>query len=630
MDVHSSWETHDARIVGAANIAISAITNYYNNSSIAATILSCLKAILDRAPKYMAREHSQLICTLLLAPQSARYVESLLQGNYEHDAVLFVEFLVSLLDIYDLSTPESLESTAVKLILELLRELLYTPGTAVVEDEVCQSVLDAFNQLISDWSDWAGNKPADEVLSRIAVDACLQFAVKVQYPPNDLDSSAESWDGDERAKFSEFRNDVQDLLLSSYACIGPELIDRFANIVQGPPTSPGWEDFEAQLFCLAAFSDAITNDINRLGHYILHVFASSRWTLLISNVQDSPERARQGAINFISHNTDALQQHGQFLLPCLDFLFASLHLSGSTALASRAISTLCHKQRARLVGALPQFLESASSLSRLLVADRSRLFSAVASVIQALPKEEDKAAPLERLLGQISAKSGSTAASSALELLQILAAVGKGLRAPADSPIEVDPPPLSHEHATFWTLGAGRRVQDIITATIEQALVVEDPDPALLEAVCEILRSGYTESHPNPFKLDPSFNTNLLVGLVNTDYSSIGVVIGTASAFLASLSESSDETPYEVSQIVSAITNRQRTLLESFAEEKHYEDHEFTYSSLDLFARTMPRHGRYFVDDRKSGEWQIIFEFALLSLENADTLPRRSAAHFWV
>jgi hypothetical protein len=612
------------------------IMRCFSIPEIADNTILCLTGIVQQAPRYLRKAGNEALMTLLTSEQAESYITQLLKGRFEAEATHFVGFVVSLLDLYELCSSEAFQDQTLGIVLAILRDLLHTPGTAVITDEVCQTVLDAFNQIADRWSDWVGSTAIDQSLKMLISEACMQYNVKIQYPSQESEHPYRSWESDERAQFQDFRNDVQDLLLASYACIGSDLIENLAAPVRSSDVLAGWEDFEGRLYCLGALSDVISNNMAELGRYISDIFASQRWNLLVHNANTSPDLARQGAINFISRNTTTLQRDGQHLLPCINFLFASLHLPGSTTAASRAIAVLCYKQRSVLVEALPQFISSLSTLKDIPSDERHRLFGAVAAIIQAIPIEGDKVGPLVQTFALISQSSEGTLSNSAeaglisaMDILQTLAAVGKGLRAPPQESIDLDAQP-SMEETNFWVHGGGKDVQRNVKSVIDQVLSKYPEEPLLIEATCDILKSGYTEPYPSLFKFDAQYSASFLSHNIRIDSPRIGIIIDTASTFLASYASNPDSIRNEFLQVASSISWCQRTLLDSYAATKLYDDHEFTHSSLDYFTRMLPKYGYFFSDRSLSEAWQILFEFALLALENPDTLPRRYSAQFWV
>jgi hypothetical protein len=611
------------------------IVRCFSIPELADCTITSLTGISQQAPNYLMRAGQTALDTLLTSQQAELYTAQLISGGYEAEPVRFAIFVASLLDLHDLSSPESYGDSTLRIVLAILRSLLYTPGSAAV-DEVCHTVVDAFNQIVDGWGDWVGEDGANQSLRPLIKEACMRYAVKVQYPAQGSDEASDSWESQDRVKFQDFRHDVGDLLQASYACLGPDLLQNLADPLQYSGLSIGWEEFEAHLYCLGALSDAICNNIADLGHHGLGVFISEKWNLLVNNVNTIPDVARQAAIQFISRNTFILQHHKEHLLPCINLLFASLHLPGSVTPASRAISALCHKQRSMLVEALPQFINSLAGLEDVPSEDRHRLFGAVAAIVQASPTEDSKVAPLVRMFNLTSqyadAASGvhfEEALNSSVDLLQTLAAIGKGLRTPAEESINVDAEPCIGDQS-FWTEGDGKHVQQLVKNVVDQVIDDLPGEPLLVEAACDILRSGYTEAHPSPFKFDAGYSASFLVDNIDLNSQRIGLVIDTASSLLASYVSKPEAIRQEFFHISSAIVGCQRGILTDYSETKAYEDHEFTHSSLDYFARMLPKFGYYFSEKSLSEAWQILFEFALLALENPDTLPRRSAAQFWV
>lgn len=636
MSFYSSTRTTNDSISDVIDAAMILAMRCFLIPGLADSTITSLEGILLYAPDYLKNAGQTTLHTLLTSEQAEVYCAQLLQGSFEAEALRFVAFISNILDLHNLSLPESFQHPTVRIVLALLQNLLYTPGTAAVVDQVCHTVLDAFNHIVDCWGDWVGSNAADQSLKPLVCEACMQYAVKIRYPPLDAEDASHLWDSDERTRFQDFRQDVEDLLLASYACVGPDLVQNLAAPLQSSDVSSGWEDYEARLFCLGALSDAIQHNPDKLERNIQDVLTSQKWNVLLNNASTIPDLARKGAIQFISRNTFILQRAKEHLLPCINFLFASLRLPGSNTSASRAIFTLCHQQRTLLVGALPQFINSLAGLADVPSEDRHRLFGAVAAIVQATPTENEKVVSLVRVFGLISQSSKATfddsneeALVSAIDLLQTLAAVGKGLRAPPDESINLDAQP-SMEEQRFWIEGDGKQVQHDVKNVIDRLLGNFPDEPRLIEATCDILKSGYTEPHPSPFKFDARYSATFLAHHIDLDASNNTLIIDTASSFLASHISHPESIRQEFLHVSSAITECQQAILDRYAETKIYEDHDFTYSSLDYFSRMLPRYGYYFSEKHLSEAWQTLFEFALLALENPDTIPRRSSAHFWV
>lgn len=292
-----------------------------------------------------------------------------------------------------------------------------------------------------------------------------------------------------------------------------------------------------------------------------------------------------------------------------------------------------------LVEGLPQFFNAISVTEDIPPEERHRLFGAIGAIIQATAQEDDKMDALVRILKLISQPQMVNEAAPgdgdehglvhAIDHLQTLAATGKGLRAPPEASIDVDSQPSPQEQR-FWIAGRGRHVQQLVQNAIDRALAQYPDEPLLIEAACDILKSGYTESHPSPFKFNAEYSASFFSRKLRLNTPRIGLILDTTSSFLASSALNTERNYGDFIQVTSAITRNQRALLDAFAADLRYDDHEFTHSSLECFTRMLPKHGYYFGDKSMSADWQTLFEFALLALENSDTLPRRCSAQFWV
>jgi hypothetical protein len=610
---------------------VSLVLGCFSIAEIAHDAISCLVIIIQQAPGYLSQARSEELRLLLTSRQAESYVEQLCQGDFELEASQFVNLVIASLDLHDLSSPDAFQDPTIRAILAILKTLLRTPGTPVIDDPVCQAVLDAFNEIVDRFTYWVGTDAADQSAKVLVNQACMQYAVKAQYPAQ----GAQNWDKDERAQFHDFRNDVQDLLLASYACVGPELVASLSAPLLASETIFSWELFEAYLFCIGALSDVVSNNLAVLGGYVSDILDSQTWQFLLAHADQCPDRARQGAINFVSQNTSILQQDHRHLISSINFLFASLPLPDSMASASRAISVLCHRQRSLLVDGLPQFLNAISSIGGIWPEERHRVLGAMAAVIQGIDSEGDKVDALHDLVGLVDQPSTlhgfenfGPDLARAIDRLQALAAIGKGLREPPEVSVDLDA--HTNPERTFWSLGGGSHVQRNVQNTISDVLSAYPNEPLLMEAACEILKSGFTESHPSPFKFPTGWCAIFLSQGLFLEAPRIGLTVNTISTFLASNASHANDIQDEFLQVISPLTRNQRVILDALGENIEYDDHEFAHSSLECFTRVLPSYGYYFGDKSRLAEWQTLFEYALRVLSNADTLPRRSCAHFWV
>ena len=605
---------------------------------LANAVVEVVTGLAQSAPHYYNKIGGSVVDSIIESKQAEAWVAALRSGNFSQDAIHYPELLVSLVELEDLSSPEYFVHQKLDNVIRTLHLLLQCDGPAVVEDQVCSMVLEAFGQIAEGFADWTGEHAGDDAMKNLLGTVCRSCLSKVQYPPEEMDESTQTWDASDRSRFKDFRHDAEDFFLSSFSSLGPNLVGDIATVLTDG-TSDSWESFEACLFCLGTLSESMANDINSYDAIVSSVFNTNQWNAIMQNTAPVPSRAQHGAINYIARNTAYLQRHQEQLVPCLNFLFSSLHSHTSTTAASRAINTLCTTHRSTLVSALPQFIATLAQLPKVPSEDRQRLFGAVAAIVQALPSEDSKLQPLSEMLDILFHNSRTlvTLASSqqdevlpnALDLLQSLAAIGKGLRTPADVAIDLDS--QAHPSSQYWKAGPGKSVQDSAIGLFTQIFNMPNlhSDEKIIAAACDFIKTGYTEQDPSPFKFSPQVSVDFFSRTIHLSTPNLNVVMASASAFLASSHPDTLETGFET--LITAVLDAQRTLLTTAETAELYADHDFTYSSLDFLARLLPKWGgRLFSIPTDSGEpLQLLFEFALAALANPDTLPRRSSAAFW-
>jgi hypothetical protein len=162
-------------------------------------------------------------------------------------------------------------------------------------------------------------------------------------------------------------------------------------------------------------------------------------------------------------------------------------------------------------------------------------------------------------------------------------------------------------------------------------------DSDIVEAACDVLKAGYTESTPGPFVLPLSvtvdFVTRSHIGTPRVD-----AVMGTASAFLDSHASHPG-----------AITNDAvRLILHVFdifcfmTEFPQYYDPEISYSGIDFLTRLLPKYATVLfglAGSHRGGNAELgrppvlilptLLNYTLIALQGADPLPLRSASSFW-
>jgi hypothetical protein len=632
-------DTFAANIVTMGHIdhSVALIAQIFESPFMADAVIEVLTGMAQSAPQYYNKIGAGMINSIIKSKQAENWIAALRSGDFSPDAMRYPEFLVSLVELEDLSSPDYFVDRKLNDIIPILHLLLECDGPAVVEDLVCSMVLEALSQIAEGFADWTGKHTGDESMKSLLATVCRSCLSKVQYPSEEMDESTQTWDASDRSKFKEFRHDVEDFLLSSFSSLGPKLLGDIVDMI-ADDARDSWESFEAGLFCLGTLSESMTNDPSFYDSIVSTIFRTGKWDAIVRNTTSVPSRARQGAINYISRNTAYLERHQEQLIPCLNFLFSSLQSQASTTAASRAINTLCTTHRSTLIGALPQFIATLTQLPPLPSEDKQRLFGAVAAIIQAVPAEEKKLQPLSDMfdilfhdfkkLANLAGNDQDDLLPMALDLLQCLAAIGKGLRTPADFAVDLESE--DDPSSQFWKTGPGKSLQDAAVDLFTRTFNMPNLrlDEQIIAAACDFMKAGYTESDPSPFKFAPEVSTAFFSSTIDLSTPNLNIIMAAASAFLASSQPDTLDNAFPM--LITAAINAQRTLLSTFAVTKQYADHDFTYSSLDFFVRLLPKWGGRLFSIPNYGEpLRILFEFAIAALQNPDTLPRRSSASFW-
>jgi hypothetical protein len=617
-----------------AKRCVASVFACFSHSVLQDMVVQTLTGVAESCRSVFKQTSSGVVGSITTSAQAATWVSEMKNGEFSPEAVQYVEFLIALINLEDLSSPAYLGDEVILAHLLTLKELMQCDGTAVIEDEICQRVIECLSEVVEQYNDWTGPARGNADMQAFIAEVCVSAIAKAELPVSELDPATSTWDTDDRARFQDFRNDVADLLASAYAAIGSSTIETLSMRAISSDVRGGWSAFEASLYCLLELSDTVSHAMEQLDPIIGAILNSSRWAAVTDHSEKSPSKARQTAIRFISQQTGYLRRNATSLIPCLDFLFRSLQSSGSAQTASRAIQTLCYSERSLLVEALPQFLGSLPGLDGLEPAIRHKIYGAIAAVVQALPTELDKLKPLRNLLDSVSsiAKQESPGdadidrAATPVDLLQALASIGKGLR--ADFVIDLETPASMAAAAMFWTSGVGHQIQQEALSLCTYALTSSGVQPSgeIVEAACEFVKSGYTEDDPSPFKFSAAISVDFLTSQLYLDNPNIDAVMGCASAFLASADKSMGSSLFI--RLMDSILSSFQSLIARYQSSGSLGTSDYPSSVIEFFTRLMPKWSSSFFSLITEDKLATVFDLSLILLGTSDTLPRRTAASF--
>ncbi|KAG2416133.1 hypothetical protein HFD88_007325 [Aspergillus terreus] len=651
MSVRAGFQMRDT----ISAVQISPTTNYVIQSlgvsSLARTAMQVLVELIDWRDSIFTAEHIDSILEFIVSDFGTAHIASLMDADFEDENMTFLELLLAYATLKQkMLLTQPLDEKHEK-VLALIHTLLKAPGYAAVDDsaspialEWWTEVADYMQEIYLDSEDQANLGPAKQNLARAAMD-CFE---KLKYPsPQEL----QEWSDDDRSEFAAFRRDVCDFLLAVYPILGVDLVRVFQEQARSSLMQQDWRTFEAAVFCLGQLSEAV--DENQHADECLNaIFFSEDFARLCeSRDVKIPDRSRQTLVDMLGKYQSYFERTHALLPRVLTFLFASLDVASCAPVASKSISYLCKSCRNALTMELPVFLDqfeafrfkpTATSLTM------ERVLEGIAAIIQTLPADEEKAQYLERIVKFFHEQAEIARDEAARGLiepaqnrgqfaLRCIASVGKGLR--ADHEIVLDSSDTGHGGPyppTFWNAGNGAATQNLIMQTM-QLLMTDFPfDVAIIEAVCDILKAGYTE-RTGPYVFPPMVTVNF-VNSIPPGSTGIDMVMGTASAFLASHSAHPESIRAEAVALIVHV-------YETFCwmhEKPEFYDPEVANGGIDFLTRLLPKYHEFLFSltgappasepagTQRPPVLQAILNFTLLALQGTEPLPLRSASQFWV
>lgn len=567
-------------------------------------------------------------------------IDNMLSGYFSADATTYVEFLDAVISQVDCTSEKYLGDPEVVVVLEKVQRLTACQGAAMVEDEVCQTVLEIMTTVAEGYNDWPEPTQFDSSILGLVKDVCLATLVKVQYPPSELDKQTANWDEDEYTRFGDFRFQAKDFFETAFGILGPTLAEDVAKAAT-LSSSLSWSEFESGLFVLTSVADALSNDPEKCDPSLNLVFSSELWTQAISGSTQVPSRVRRAVIKLLAESTSYLQRNSQFMIASLDFLFRSLHVKALSNQASGAIYSLCDSQREFLVQALPQFLDTMTALDGIPLYARCKVLSGVAALVQALPSEQDRIEPLSKMIELVQTNSPDPGndinqsdeefSDPLFERVSMFAAMARGLQSPADTPIDLDSSPTTLD--TFWIDGPGTSFQQLVLRMLSDpwSHLLEPGSSDLVAICCDLLRAGFKESHPSPFKFSPVIETDLICALIDLRNSNLDQTMATASCFISAAPSPTANSHLHVEKLLGAVIAVATEAIDVLNRPEQPARFDPPTGICDFVNRCLIKFGKEILASPSAVDILIpIFDFTILLLRRTvDTLPRRTLAAFY-
>ena len=519
--------------------------------------------VLTNFSAFLTATDLESLSTLLASTRAQQIVSQLKEGNYDAEAMSFARLLLAYGDATVQDLAEKSDDPLMAHIVHQLLELLRCKGYVGFEDEICAQALEfwmTYTEFLIDSLFAAGEETPvwmDSARQRV-VDVIEASWVKIRMPSPEL---ATSWDSDARAGFKAFRADVQDLLQSSYTLLGVDVFEKFAQLVLQSLENRAWPHLEATLFCLNALSGSISDE-DSVDPTLSRLFGSSLFADMSSTVQPVADKARQTAVNMITKYTAFFGRHVEYLPAMLNFLFESLKAPALASVAAKAILSSCSSCRQTLIPKLDAFLQQYDVLLTWATAEvytKEKVIGGIAAIIQAIPRDEDKYAPLSKLIKFVErdfndcirfmeASQAEEFQASGVCALKCLASMGKSLQAPDYAVINLEP---DGALPAFWVEGPGAPLQAKVVQMMETVAGLMRWNGDVVEASCQILRSGYKESDSGLFVFPPQVTVDLVLAS-KLDTARLDYVLDTACAMLSKYAHKPDTT---IKNAASALIN---------------------------------------------------------------------------
>ena len=655
MYAHRAWSSKDESLRSLQKltpkvIALAEVPDAFDVSQ------EFLTDVLINCPMHLKPDDATALIRFLCGPTAEVYCSRLRNGDFDSEALEYGRLLLAFGDTHlqDLARNEG--DVLNTCIMDQLLGLLMCPGYAVAEDEICSQAMEFWiayvEHLVDDMCESRKSRPLWTARAvQYLIKAIEAVWNKVRMPPSH--ELSESWDQDTRSNFKVFRADAEELIRSSYALLGIGLFERLAQLAFDALANCAWYHFEATLFCLNALAEDVAE--NETGDEILlKLFNSDIFSKMIESATLLPVKTQKTTLDMIYMYTPFFQRHTEYLPQTLNFLFSCLKVSELANSASKAILETCESCRSSLAGDLGAFMqqyEALQSWDTVEASVKERVIGAIGSIVQAMSPEERKLEPLDQLLqfvqrdvqdclGSLNSTQIDDAKSKGVHALRCLGRIAKGMQVPDGVPIDLE---ADKSSPTLWEKEQGRAMQHKIVRLYEAVFLPLRSEGEIVEATCQILRDGYTETIPGPFVLPLAATVDVVV---KCDISTpgLGYALDTAKIMLnrhrtqvsAEVREAALGCFHHCLLLIIAANGMLATypMLFGFVPDTSSgnpsNDPEAARSCIDFAEKLVPNYLDTFFDHRLQSILPVFLVFTLHCLAAAEIMPKRSAATFWV
>ncbi|KAI8355967.1 armadillo-type protein [Mortierella sp. GBAus27b] len=384
---------------------------------------------------------------------------------------------------------------------------------------------------------------------------------KLEYP---LQSEWLTWARDIRQEFTGHRQQIADTLINSYHILHDQMLSVLIDaciiqldeiqkasmvgldVSENLDLETGLIQLEAALYCIKVLSEVVphTENVQMPRFFSEQIFGRLPTSIVC--------RARETALGLIGCYAEWFKVHPQFLLPALNFVIPALEIPQLAPHAAKAFKNICDTCRESLVEATDAFMTVFANVQRTIDPTiKGSVVYSIASVVQSLPTERS-IGPLVGLMGDIFTRlneclearklrlaSGTSEMAAThhqtstgetelepvtammLQQLEFLLSCCKGLQSPGEEEFRSLDERVQHYQQIVESrarvLASDPIAVELARSTeqvIQGAVIVWPHEPAIMEKVCQIIRTMMTASQFSPLYLP--FPT--LIGIIETGF----------------------------------------------------------------------------------------------------------------
>ncbi|KAL6164616.1 member of the karyopherin-beta [Exserohilum turcicum] len=587
--------------------------------------------ILENYPTFFEAKHQEMLWSAISGPWGLEILK-----NSDAETISLARIIVAygqiLLESKVIYTQP--ENAHYQQVMSFLHDLLKFPEPVGAEDEVAPVVLDFWSSFVSAISEETFLYPAGEAVPEWmgtakanVLQAISELVQKIIYPPADV---TESWDSDAKKTFKVFRIDVRDIIMDAYDPLRDVLTDQFVDFALHGLSAGKWLYLETGLFGLIAIADAL----NRISdERLLRLFEQPLFST-ISSSPDVPAITRRTAVELVAALNHFFLRHPQFLPQVLPFLLTALAQPAIAHGAAKSFASLCSECRKSLTGELTSFFQMYEQFITYATAEeftKSMVLKGIAAIVQAQDTEDKQLEGVRHLFQYITrdamqaihiTKEGGDPEQGqvlALTTLKCLANIGKAMQASDEEVVDLE---SDKAPSTFWLQGPGKEIQNQIINLVNYMTQVFSSNDEIIEAACNVLRTGFKEAISGPFVLPLSAAIDFITK-TTVQTPRLPFVLETACCWISSHKH---KQPEGFQQQAQRLLQHNLSIMQALQHPRN--DPEIAVGCIELIQNFINADPRIMTQE-SPGNLSGMFGFTVESIKSPEVLPKRAAAKLW-